>query len=129
MSWFFIDWTGKDYKLLSYWRELVRIKQEMGQDEAYKIPPDGDEYVEMLRSPHCFLYDGLTVHEDIQQPPRIRRKPINPKLRRVILEEKGRLCQVCKQIEYDHIHHIDGDASNNAIGNLMPICYKCHRDI
>lgn len=28
-----------------------------------------------------------------------------------------------------HVHHIDGNHTNNEISNLMVLCYKCHREL
>lgn len=36
------------------------------------------------------------------------------------------MCQNCKNVEFEHIHHIDEDPSNNEFSNLMLLCSKCH---
>lgn len=37
-------------------------------------------------------------------------------------------CQLCNaRIASLHVHHIDGDTSNNLLPNLIPLCAKCHR--
>jgi len=37
-------------------------------------------------------------------------------------------CAVCNRSQASlHVHHIDGNASNNSFHNLIPLCGKCHR--
>lgn len=36
------------------------------------------------------------------------------------------MCEKCYAVQYDHIHHVDGNPSNNSVGNLLMLCYKCH---
>ncbi len=35
-------------------------------------------------------------------------------------------CEICKATESLHVHHIDGDHSNNVLENLTWVCVKCH---
>lgn len=44
------------------------------------------------------------------------------------LEHHGDDCAVCGDPE-DVIHHRDGDRTNNAILNLVPLCHACHQKI
>lgn len=44
------------------------------------------------------------------------------------LEHHGAECAVCGDPE-DVIHHRDGDRTNDAISNLIPLCYACHQKI
>lgn len=50
-------------------------------------------------------------------------------IRRLILSHEP-LCRVCRENgdikEAQEVHHIDGDYTNNAEENLMPICISCH---
>lgn len=45
------------------------------------------------------------------------------------LSEKVNLCNVCGDSEKLFVHHIDGDRSNNALDNLVPLCPSCHRSV
>ena len=47
---------------------------------------------------------------------------------RKMLLASGRVqeCEVCKATENLHVHHIDGDHSNNVLENLTWVCVKCH---
>jgi len=37
-------------------------------------------------------------------------------------------CVVCNTRKASlHVHHIDGDTTNNSFHNLVPLCPKCHR--
>lgn len=38
-------------------------------------------------------------------------------------------CINCGHIENVDVHHIDGDAGNNSILNLIPLCKGCHSDV
>lgn len=35
-------------------------------------------------------------------------------------------CEMCGGTETLHVHHKDGDVTNNAIKNLQVLCVKCH---
>lgn len=45
------------------------------------------------------------------------------------LREKDEICEICGSDENILVHHLDGDRSNNAIENLVPVCDGCHRQI
>jgi hypothetical protein len=47
--------------------------------------------------------------------------------RREVLIEAGHRCAIatCKQIPVE-VHHIDGDRTNHAFGNLIALCRNCH---
>jgi len=45
-----------------------------------------------------------------------------------LIKTHGVLCQSCRNREFEEIHHIDGDRSNNAFDNLMLQCLPCHRE-
>lgn len=54
--------------------------------------------------------------------------------RQTVFEEKVYQCYLChrgpEKFRQDlSIHHIDGDRSNNAIENLLPVCQSCHVSI
>ena len=44
-------------------------------------------------------------------------------------EEHGEHCETCGTTENLVAHHIDGDRSNNALDNLLPVCRSCHAKI
>jgi len=46
-------------------------------------------------------------------------------LRAVVLADELYLCRQCGRYG-DHVDHIDGDAANNARGNLAVLCRACH---
>lgn len=43
-----------------------------------------------------------------------------------LIKTHGILCQHCQKEEFEHIHHIDKDPSNNGFSNLMLLCTSCH---
>ena len=45
-----------------------------------------------------------------------------------LINAHGILCQSCRNREFEEIHHIDGDRSNNAFDNLTLQCLPCHRE-
>lgn len=47
-------------------------------------------------------------------------------LREVILARDGYRCMLCGAREYLHIHHRDGDRTNDAPDNLITLCDRCH---
>ena len=48
------------------------------------------------------------------------------KIRKLALEYYGEICYKCGSDYHICVHHIDYDKSNNYIGNLIPLCLKCH---
>jgi len=38
-------------------------------------------------------------------------------------------CFVCRVRKAEHVHHVDKNASNNTIENLIPVCKKCHYEV
>lgn len=36
------------------------------------------------------------------------------------------MCQHCFKSKSKHMHHRDGDHTNNTVSNLLPVCYRCH---
>jgi hypothetical protein len=46
-----------------------------------------------------------------------------------LLVANQRACCICHQRKHLQIHHIDGDTSNNADGNLAPLCLDCHSHV
>jgi hypothetical protein len=54
------------------------------------------------------------------------KRPTLPKaVKEKVLTEFNHRCAVCGK-ERPHIHHIDGQNSNNALHNLLPLCPNCH---
>lgn len=57
------------------------------------------------------------------------RKNIPIKIQGELLFKSDRECVVCSEPKRgDQIHHIDGNPSNNAIDNLVLLCFDCHHD-
>lgn len=55
----------------------------------------------------------------------VTRHAIPVKVRNALLNEFDHRCAICSG-ERPHVHHIDEDASNNVIENLLPLCPNCH---
>jgi hypothetical protein len=53
------------------------------------------------------------------------REAIPKKLKDALLDEYDHRCAVCGG-DRPHVHHIDENASNNVIENLLPLCPNCH---
>jgi len=53
------------------------------------------------------------------------RDPIPKKVRDSVLDEYNHRCAICGS-DRPHLHHIDENHSNNAVGNLLPLCPNCH---
>ena len=45
------------------------------------------------------------------------------------LATHGLECAVCGADSGLEVHHVDGDRTNNAVENLLPLCTKCHRRV
>ena len=43
-----------------------------------------------------------------------------------IMRARGRTCEQCGDGGRLELHHVDGDPSNDAPGNLMLLCLDCH---
>jgi hypothetical protein len=54
-----------------------------------------------------------------------RRPGIPRPVRDQVLAEFNHRCAICGG-ERPHVHHIDGDPSNNDPSNLIPLCPNCH---
>lgn len=55
------------------------------------------------------------------------RKPVPKWIREILEGDRGTRCEACMSVDYDDIHHKDGDPANNDFENLMLLCAKCHR--
>lgn len=50
-------------------------------------------------------------------------------IRKTILKRDGMICRKCFKFQGKfklHVHHIDGDKTNNNTSNLISLCYICH---
>jgi hypothetical protein len=57
------------------------------------------------------------------------RKKIPDDIQAEVIFKSNRECVVCDNHKRgDHIHHIDGDSSNNKFENLALLCIYCHND-
>jgi 5-methylcytosine-specific restriction endonuclease McrA len=52
--------------------------------------------------------------------------PAWKELRDRVLLRDGHACAICSGTETLHIHHIDGDNTNDEPGNLITLCPCCH---
>lgn len=50
-------------------------------------------------------------------------------LREQILNRDEHRCRICGAEEYLHVHHRDGDRTNDAAENLITLCERCHRRV
>jgi len=48
------------------------------------------------------------------------------KLKQIIRERDGYVCQICGGKDSNQVHHIDYDKSNCDENNLITLCVKCH---
>lgn len=55
----------------------------------------------------------------------MNRKGVPKQVREKVLAEFNHRCSICGQ-DKPHIHHIDGDPSNNSEENLIPLCPNHH---
>jgi hypothetical protein len=53
------------------------------------------------------------------------RETIPKKIKETVLDEYDHRCAICGS-DRPHLHHIDEDAINNEITNLIPLCPNCH---
>lgn len=53
------------------------------------------------------------------------REAIPKKIRDALLDEYDHRCAVCGG-DRPQVHHIDEDAANNDLSNLLPLCPNCH---
>ena len=51
------------------------------------------------------------------------------KIRGRCFDEYDEECDHCGSGEDVDVHHIDGDATNNNIENLIPLCRSCHKKV
>lgn len=57
-----------------------------------------------------------------------RKKP-SQKIKADVMFKSNRECCICKKPKRgDHIHHIDGNSSNNKLENLALLCFKHHNE-
>jgi hypothetical protein len=53
---------------------------------------------------------------------------VNGRLRARVFAVYGRRCFECGRSDVPlEAHHVNGDPTDNAIGNLIPLCGDCHR--
>lgn len=98
-----LDQREQNY-LINKWKE--KLSNYLWMDDDKKI-----------------IKEVLGEEEHKGQPPR---QPISKGLRRAIFRAYGSRCAMCNNLEMLHIHHIDGNHTNDSPKNLIPLCTKCH---
>lgn len=89
---------------------------------------------ELMRNPPKDICTFTTLsHKDyFQRNPALvkkgKRVAIPKWLRIKLVSERGGLCEVCGADEYDEVHHVDGDPSNDDEKNLLLVCMDCHKE-
>lgn len=59
----------------------------------------------------------------------MNRKKIPDEIEADVIFKSNRECVICNNHKRgDHIHHIDGDSSNNKFENLVFLCFDCHNE-
>lgn len=59
-----------------------------------------------------------------------KRIPIPDEIVDLLLFSSNHTCNKCREAGKDvHIHHIDGNPSNNKLSNLMVLCLNCHSEV
>jgi hypothetical protein len=48
------------------------------------------------------------------------------RLRMAVMRNFGYMCGKCGGAIAEEVHHRDGDVTNNAFPNLLPVCKPCH---
>ena len=51
------------------------------------------------------------------------------RIRRRIIIQQGRCCQVCGSSGYLVVHHLNHDATDNSDANLYTMCRPCHERV
>lgn len=115
-------------------------RQHTSKEEAENIPPDYDELFDdsgglILRTEYEQEVIDILKHakqKKIREERSIKSKqriPIPKKVKVQLIRERGGLCERCKENIYHHLHHLDGNPSNNNPSNLLLVCYDCHLEI
>lgn len=58
-----------------------------------------------------------------------REEGFTDKKKRKVRERDGEQCVLCLSNDDLHVHHIDGDRTNNDTENLVTLCERCHNRI
>lgn len=121
---------------------VTRINSTLAQ--ARLVPPDRDEIVELGISNSLALpVDDGTVPVGILDSdafelgkykskggrPQKRRTMIPKETKLLLVKSRGGICELCKEMVFQQYHHINGDPSNHDPGNLMLLCYECHKRV
>jgi len=61
-----------------------------------------------------------------------KRTPIPVKIQKIILTRSKGYCEYCKEEFYSNkempeFHHINGNASDHRLSNIVALCPRCHR--
>ena len=80
----------------------------------------------------CYDYNDykkkLKVHSSRIEEKRRRDSGFTKELKATILKKFNNKCIKCGSIENIHIHHKDGDSTNNEESNLIALCSICHNN-
>lgn len=63
-----------------------------------------------------------------RQTPKARAKEFSPKVRRIVMERSGGLCELCQQRRIAHIHHciFRSQGGGSELSNALGLCLPCH---
>lgn len=130
------QWTQADYELEQRWTYEAWQRQNRTKEESYHYRYDHDDNWDIIDDPipagiigyesvGDSVLDGVKRFRDEKK----RRKPITKQIKIRLVEQRGGMCESCKEEIFHQVHHIDGDAENNQESNLMLVCIDCHKEL
>jgi len=108
-------------KFIKFYDDIT--DKELTEQEIKLIEENRDSHVPIIAE----FDDGIKEYKPIKTSRKYKsRLPINPQLRKAVLELYNKQCSECEKVDSNIIHHKDEDPSNNNINNLQLLCYDCH---
>lgn len=141
-----LEQAWAEYMLEQRIEEEECIKQKtieckrMSKEQSELIPPDYDEnkmFENKLVGYIGVIDDEPKVKDSTPKqeakfrgrPQNKKRIPIPKQTKKMLVKVRGGMCEYCKEEIYQHIHHVNGDPTNNHPNNLMLVCFECHKQI